>query len=109
VGRCVVSKFDPVAFSKHAAQEVTRAMRAAIDPLKQRIAKLEAELAEAKAQIAEARAVKYCGVWRQQTYSKGSFVSHAGSMWHANVDTDGRPNESHIDWTLCVKRGRDAR
>ena len=104
-----MSKFDPVAFSKHAAQEVTRAMREALAPLKEENTKLKAELAEIKAQLAEARAIKYCDVWRQQKYTKGSFVSHSGSMWHANVDTDGRPNESHIDWTLCVKRGRDAR
>lgn len=51
----------------------------------------------------------YKGIWKPQTtYKKGSFVSHAGSMWHADETTDFKPGEGG-GWTLAVKRGADAR
>lgn len=51
----------------------------------------------------------YKGVWRAgKTYSAGSFVTHAGSMWHADKDTCFKPGEGG-GWTLAVKAGRDAK
>ena len=79
-------------------------MRAAIDPLKERIAKLEAELAETKA-----HRVPYCGTWREGLSHRGHFYTFGGSVWHCNSDTISKPNESHTEWTLAVKHGRDGK
>lgn len=57
--------------------------------------------------------LKYRGVWSSlENYSKGAFVSHGGSMWHAEIDSVGvRPDESESAscWRLAVKRGRDGK
>jgi hypothetical protein len=91
--------FDPVKFGEH----LGRAFKEMRDHFEARINNLEA-------QLEEARAVKYCGVWNSnKQYTKGQFVTHAGSVWHANVNTTAKPSESHIDWTLAVKRGKDGR
>lgn len=80
-------------------------IRTAIEPLKQKIAALEQELAEAKGSK-----VPYCGAYREGTASlKGHFYTFGGSVWHCNSDTTSKPNEAHTEWTLAVKRGRDAR
>lgn len=52
---------------------------------------------------------KYMGPHVEGTdYRKGDFVTLGGSLWHCNYQTRARPGEG-FDWTLCVKRGRDAR
>lgn len=43
-----------------------------------------------------------------KTYRKGSFVTHQGSLWHANYTTATAPGDGQA-WTLAVKRGRDAK
>lgn len=56
----------------------------------------------------EAQGPAYKGVWRAgRTYPAGSFVTHGGSMWHADKATERKPGEG--DWTLAVKRGADAK
>jgi HK97 family phage prohead protease len=65
-----------------------------------RIADLERRLEE------QGRAYK--GVWRPGTYAAGCFVTHAGSMWHADKSTDFKPGEGG-GWTLAVKSGRDGK
>jgi hypothetical protein len=53
--------------------------------------------------------VRYLGVWQAaNAYSRGSLVTHRGSMWHANADTSREPGEGK-DWTLAVKSGRDGK
>lgn len=56
-------------------------------------------------------AMIYRGVYRDgQPYSEGDTVTWAGSLWHANKATAGKPDDG--DWTLCVKKGsngKDAR
>jgi hypothetical protein len=54
--------------------------------------------------------LRYMGVWNaDQYYVLGNFVTHAGSLWHCNVQqTMARPGHSK-DWQLAVKRGNDAR
>jgi hypothetical protein len=56
----------------------------------------------------------YRGVYLEgKTYERGDMVTHGGSIWHCNADTTTTPpsNGSHFtkDWTLAVKRGRDAK
>jgi hypothetical protein len=51
--------------------------------------------------------LQYRGVWREQPYPAGSFVTHGGSMFHTAKATSRKPGEG--DWTLAVKRGADAR
>jgi hypothetical protein len=44
-----------------------------------------------------------------KSYRKGAFVSHNGSLWHADVDgVMHRPGDGG-GWKLAVKSGRDAR
>jgi hypothetical protein len=50
----------------------------------------------------------YKGIWKPGTYCAGSFVTHGGSMWHADTQTDFKPGEGG-GWTLAVKKGADAK
>ena len=43
-----------------------------------------------------------------KSYRKGAFVTHQGSVWHANYTTATAPGDGQA-WTLAYKRGRDAR
>jgi hypothetical protein len=57
----------------------------------------------------ETNQLAYCGVWDEgREYSRGSLVTFAGSMWHANQATRARPGVNAA-WRLCVKRGRDGK
>jgi hypothetical protein len=49
----------------------------------------------------------YRGVYTAGHHTKGSSVTYGGSQWIARRDTDNAP--PHDDWTLAVKRGRDAK
>lgn len=52
----------------------------------------------------------YMGVFdAEKQYQKGDFVTHGGSMWHCNEASNDKPDESGGAWTLCVKKGRDAK
>jgi hypothetical protein len=51
----------------------------------------------------EQQGTAYKGTWKPGTYTAGSFVTHAGSMWHADKSTDFKPGEGG-GWTLAVKR-----
>lgn len=67
----------------------------------QRIRDLEEKLAGLQAPT-----LRYVGTWKGGTeYRRGNFVTHAGSLWHANTDTSEIPGKSN-DWTLAVKSGR---
>lgn len=56
----------------------------------------------------EAQGRAYKGVWKPGHYSAGSFVTHGGSMFHADKATDFKPGEGG-GWTLAVKRGVDGK
>lgn len=51
----------------------------------------------------------YRGVWKEGLYLKGDTVTRAGSIWHADKDTETIPGSPDSDWTLAVKKGRDGR
>jgi hypothetical protein len=51
--------------------------------------------------------IVYRGVYSPGHHTKGSSVTYGGSQWIARRDTDNPP--PHEDWTLAVKRGRDAK
>lgn len=44
-----------------------------------------------------------------RTYRKDAMVSHHGSLFVANRETNAAPDIRHPDWTLAVKRGRNGR
>lgn len=69
-------------------------------PLKQRIAALEETLGE----------FGYRGMWQEGiVYRSGNFVTLGGSLWHCDESaTTSRPDTHNPDWSLAVKRGRDA-
>jgi hypothetical protein len=69
-----------------------------------RVKALDARIAEL-----EKAPLVYEGPHEQgKTYARGQFVTHDGSLWHANYKTGSRPGDGP-GWTLAVKRGRDAR
>jgi hypothetical protein len=76
---------------------VRREIAAATDPLRRRIAELESTQGE----------FRYCGVWGGGPYKRGNFITHQGSLWHCNLDTENKPGKDPAAWTLCVKRGKD--
>ena len=44
----------------------------------------------------------------EKVYERGSFVTKAGSLWHANYKTATAPGDG-LAWTLAAKRGRDGK
>jgi len=53
--------------------------------------------------------LRYCGVYvRNKTYDQGDLVTAGGSAWYCRTTTAAAPGNSG-DWSLMVKRGRDAR
>jgi hypothetical protein len=53
--------------------------------------------------------LRYCGVHvRGKTYDLGDLVTAGGSAWYCRTTTANAPGNSG-DWSLMVKRGRDAR
>jgi len=53
--------------------------------------------------------LRYCGVFvRGKTYDQGDLVTAGGSAWYCRTETTSAPGNSG-DWSLMVKRGRDAR
>jgi hypothetical protein len=79
---------------KFVAEECKRATA----PLQQRIAQLEQTIQQRR----------YVGVWAVGKYHEGNLVTHDGSMWHCNQETEQRPGTGP-DWTLAIKRGRDGK
>jgi hypothetical protein len=59
----------------------------------------------------EGTQIKYLGVWKKDVfYPRGSVLTCGGSMWHCDIGNVGvTPGQNPDHWTLCVKRGRDAR
>ena len=49
------------------------------------------------------------GVWREGLYQCGDAVSHGGSLWIAQQDTETKPDTPECHWRLAVKRGRDGK
>ena len=76
------------------------------DHVAQEFAPLRAKIMELETRIQN---FTYCGVYESgRNYDRGNFCTHDGSMWHANCATASKPG---IDaaWSLCVKRGKNAR
>jgi hypothetical protein len=77
---------------------IVTAIKTAVKPLEQRIRELE-----------QRPGLKYVGVYSEATqYNPGEFATWDGSLWHCNASTRTKPGTS-ADWTLSVKRGKDAR
>ena len=59
-------------------------------------------------QAIESSAFEYSGAWKSDTkYRKNQFVTHRGSMWHAQIDCKGIVPGDGAIWKLAVKQGRD--
>jgi len=79
--------------------EAFGAQKSRVAALEQRIAALEAKPA----------VLRYMGPFEQgREYVQGEFVTHRGSLWHANERTNVKPGDGAA-WTLAVKAGRDGR
>lgn len=70
-------------------------------------AAVEARVAEVLAQMPD---VRYRDVWTASNdYRIGNMVTFGGSVWHCNATgTTAKPGDGSADWTLAVKKGRDA-
>lgn len=78
------------------AAVVAFAIKAAIAPLKERIAALEAR----------PRGLSYEGVWRAgAAYETSDCVTDHGGLWIAERPTTARPGDLNSGWRLAVKRG----
>lgn len=88
---------------RNIVKAVGQFVREQLEPLRQRIAELEGEV-----ELLKAGGIKYMGVWQPGTYLRGQLITSGGSLWHCNRETVSRPGDSGNDWTLCVKRGKDA-
>ncbi|TGQ35334.1 hypothetical protein [Mesorhizobium sp. M4B.F.Ca.ET.214.01.1.1] len=74
--------------------------------LGERCKALEARVAELESKPA----VEYKGVWQAgETYKRGHLCTHDGSMWHAEIGSQGLLPGQGAAWKLCVKKGKDAR
>lgn len=85
-----------------------------VSTFRERIIALTNEVAALKSTVAALEQqhgqFKYCGVWEASTaYRVGNFTTHSGSLWHADRESTGVLPGSGGGWTLCVKRGRDAK
>jgi hypothetical protein len=84
---------------------------AAVTPMQERLDALEKRkgIAPLAARLAgiEERMMKYEGVWSEgKTYSRGSFVTHAGSLWFCeDTNISVRPGAGSSAWKLAVKKG----
>jgi len=76
---------------------------------------VERQVAPLRARLAELEArpsgVPWKGVWgANESYPAGVFVTHGGSLWHAESASIGvRPGTDPNRWTLAVKRGADGK
>ena len=87
-------------FRKVFLPTIARFVESRVHPLRQKIAELEDRQRE----------FCYRGVWAVGSYKAGNFVTHDGSLWHCDADnTNSKPGTDESGWTLCCKRGKDAR
>ena len=76
----------------------------------QRFNEFEQRMAMLEAKLAEKKGMEYCGTWQHDDhYLKGNFVTHHGSVWHANSFNQREAPGSSDAWTLAVKRGNSGR
>ncbi|WP_164780226.1 hypothetical protein [Mesorhizobium sp. M7A.F.Ca.US.011.01.1.1] len=74
--------------------------------LSRRCMSLETRLAE----IESRPQLEYRGVWKSSdAYKRGDLTTYDGSMWHAQVGSQGLVPGQGEGWRLCVKKGKDAR
>ncbi len=74
------------------------------DQIRKRFGALEARIEEL-----EKTPFAYDGPYEAgKVYDKGKFVTHNGSLWHANYKSASKPGDGPA-WTLAVKKGVDAR
>ena len=81
------------AITNATATVVKKVMDDITAPLKERLRELEARPSTA-----------YFGSWRELGFTRGSLVSHNGSVWHCEKLTLAEPGTS-ADWSLVVKGG----
>ena len=88
---------DPIAFTEGLQHVLMSCIAKTATHMAQRIEKRLAAL--------ESRTLEYRGVHETgKSYTRGSFVTYGGSMWHANEATSSRPGDGSA-WTLAVKSG----
>lgn len=64
-----------------------------------------AQQAEQSALDAEVAKIEWRGDWEAGNYEKSDAVSHLGSSWIANKDTNEEPSLSADDWDLLASKG----
>ena len=97
-----VAGFDGDAFGAAVAEVVRNFVT-------REVGKLRSEFDVRVKLLEERGTLEYLGVFEpERQYTRGNFASHNGSLWHCNCATRQRPGDGP-DWTLAVKKGRDAK
>ena len=88
-------------------QVIVDEVRHALEPMQKQLDRLELRFEHVETR---SLSLRYCGVWNERsTYKAGNLTTHAGSLWHANIDhVSTVPGSDPTGWTLCVKRGADS-
>ena len=117
--------FDGEAFGRQIVESVKGYLSRELGPIVQRLAAVEARpvkesaailsaeigrLEKRLSQVEDRPGLRYAGVFEQgHSYVRGDVVTWSGSMWFCNQPTSDKPGDGQSIWTLCVKRGRDAK
>ena len=86
-------------------RQIGEALKASIEPMRQRIAEQSARIAEL-----EAKEFRFLGTWSEglEAHPQNS-ASYDGSLWIAVERTTAKPGTPNSGWVLAAKRGRDGR
>lgn len=85
-------------------------MRGVAEGLAPVLSELKARISKLETTLSENPPLTYCGVWVEgAAYSKNNCVTAGGHLWIARTDTTRQPGTSPDQWTMAIRKPRDAR
>jgi hypothetical protein len=98
---------------EHWQTQEARIIRQALHSVLTSVLMVMGDLRRLTAKVDSHGSFEYRGVHQEGAiYRKGDFVTHNGSLWHANrptVETPGEGNSTRDDWQLAVRKGKDGK
>jgi hypothetical protein len=96
----LIARFAPRSGKGDRADVVEEMVEAIVGLIRRSLAPIAARLREL-----ESQPFRYDGTYESgKHYARGTFVTHAGGLWHCNLPTESKPGTSD-HWTLAVKSG----